>query len=267
MIRLSGKSGSSTRFEISNDGWKYWEAHQETGVERIEAEVRRLLDPAANVGPYASAFARWKEAEAMLWQDRDGEHWVTEVGHVCREAMQAFAAAFCAEQGQAVTSGPSNTLIESGRASTHCASGCGRPALRSTTRARLLGHGERSRAATGTRSREGGRADRLGRREARRDADSDGDDRVDARERSRAMSDWWIPRSVEDLEAAVERGDVTETYHLDFKQFTHAHDEETKIRVPPRCREVGHGLAVNGGVVVIGVAELHARGCTYAGGR
>ena len=78
------------------------------------------------------------------------------------------------------------------------------------------------------------------------------------------MSDWWIPRSVEDLEAAVERGDVTETYHLDFKQFTHAHDEETKIRVPPRCREVGHGLAVNGGVVVIGVAELHARGCTYA---
>ncbi len=47
------------------------------------------------------------------------------------------------------------------------------------------------------------------------------------------MSDWWIPRSVEDLHAAVERGDVTETYHLDFKQFTHAHDEETKIRVPP----------------------------------
>lgn len=110
MIRLTGKSGSSTRFEISNDGWKYWEAHQETGVERIEAEVRRLLDPAANVGPYASAFARCKEAEAMLWQDRDGEHWVTEVGHVCREAMQAFAAAFCAEQGQAVTSGPSNTV-------------------------------------------------------------------------------------------------------------------------------------------------------------
>jgi len=35
-----------------------------------------------------------EEAEAMLWQDRDGEHWVTEPGHVCREAMQAFAAAF-----------------------------------------------------------------------------------------------------------------------------------------------------------------------------
>jgi len=50
MIRLTTKSGSSTRFEITNDDWKYWEAHQETRVERIEAEVRRLLDPAPSGG-------------------------------------------------------------------------------------------------------------------------------------------------------------------------------------------------------------------------
>ena len=50
MIRLTTKLGSSTRFEITNDDWKYWEAHQETRVERIEAEVRRLLDPAPSGG-------------------------------------------------------------------------------------------------------------------------------------------------------------------------------------------------------------------------
>lgn len=70
------------------------------------------------------------------------------------------------------------------------------------------------------------------------------------------MSDWWIPRTVEDVEAAVEHGDVTETHHLDFKAFTHAEGDEDAIRVPSATvAKTVAGLAVDGGVLVLGVAE------------
>lgn len=70
------------------------------------------------------------------------------------------------------------------------------------------------------------------------------------------MSDWWVPRTAEAVDAAIEHGDIAETHHLDFKAFTHAEGSEDTIRVPSATvAKTVAGLAVDGGVLVLGVAE------------
>lgn len=110
LIRLTHKSGSISRFELTNTGWDYWEALQGAGVQRVEDEVRRLLDGAPTDGPYAAAFGKWAVAERLLWDHRESPERLTEVGHVSREVMQAFADAFCADLGEPSDLDPAKTV-------------------------------------------------------------------------------------------------------------------------------------------------------------
>jgi hypothetical protein len=59
-------------------------------VARQEAEVRRFLDADEFREAYPEAYARWSEAESLLWGARSQRE-LTTVGHKAREAMQEFA--------------------------------------------------------------------------------------------------------------------------------------------------------------------------------
>lgn len=67
------------------------------------------------------------------------------------------------------------------------------------------------------------------------------------------MDELWIPSSAEELEAAVDAGVLTETHFQEYKQFAVADDGKT--RLPPTLAKSMAGLAVDGGVIIIGVAE------------
>ena len=163
MIRLTGKSGSSTRFEITNDGW---ESGRRT--RRRASNGSRPRYGGCSILRRVSGRTRQRSLVGRRPRQCCGRtataSTVTEVGHVCREAMQALAAAFCAEQGQAVTAGRSNTVdrIRAGL-NTRYTGGCRRRAPRSMKRVlayrgtvsdlvQRLEHG----------AEEGGRVDRLG---------------------------------------------------------------------------------------------------------
>lgn len=64
------------------------------------------------------------------------------------------------------------------------------------------------------------------------------------------MSDWWIPRSPDELETALRDRTVVENHYLEFKQF------DRQGKVPETIGRSVAGLAVDGGVLVIGAKEL-----------
>ena len=68
---------------------------------------------------------------------------------------------------------------------------------------------------------------------------------------------FWIPRSVEELESAVESDSVIESHFLDCKEFTESG------RVPKTVAKCVASLAVDGGVVVLGVGEESKRNARY----
>ena len=57
---------------------------------RTESEMRSLLDAAAFRESYPRGYARWSEAEGLLWT-ADSDRDFTTVGHKSREALQEFA--------------------------------------------------------------------------------------------------------------------------------------------------------------------------------
>jgi hypothetical protein len=59
-------------------------------VEVVEQEVRRYLDGERFQARFPAAHARWLDAERALW-DAQGDRQLTDIGHVCREAMQEFS--------------------------------------------------------------------------------------------------------------------------------------------------------------------------------
>lgn len=64
------------------------------------------------------------------------------------------------------------------------------------------------------------------------------------------MSDWWIPRSIEELEAAVTSAGIEENHHCEIKQFENGNVPTKKV-----ARAVA-SLAVDGGAVIVGLSEL-----------
>jgi hypothetical protein len=67
---------------------------------RREAYVHRYLDDAATRARYPAALAKLDEADALLWAD-GGDQSLSTIGHLCREALQLFAAVLVAEVGVA----------------------------------------------------------------------------------------------------------------------------------------------------------------------
>ena len=82
-------------FDLSSQGFRlYGELQHRSGApaQQIEAELKRYLDSDAFQRSYPEAHRKWAEADKRLWAS-DSQQQLTMIGHLCREAMQEFAAA------------------------------------------------------------------------------------------------------------------------------------------------------------------------------
>jgi hypothetical protein len=68
----------------------YADARDNEPAAREESELRRFLNSEAFGAEYPRAYAKWSEADALLWR-ADSEREFTTVGHKAREALQEFA--------------------------------------------------------------------------------------------------------------------------------------------------------------------------------
>jgi len=90
-IRLS--SSGTPIFDVTSLGFRYYEhlrRKKGEAVQRVETTVREYLISPEFRAKYAEAFAKWSSAEDLLW-GTDTQEQLTTIGHLCREALQAFA--------------------------------------------------------------------------------------------------------------------------------------------------------------------------------
>jgi hypothetical protein len=92
LLRLEVGSRGAANYEVTNQGRAYhaWMKERDgEPLERVEAEVRHLLDGPDFQARHPAAYARWTEAEAALWSAESVAEF-TNIGHACREAIQLF---------------------------------------------------------------------------------------------------------------------------------------------------------------------------------
>lgn len=80
---------------ITQDGHEYYAQMRSRGGEasdRVEAEVRKLLDDHQFRTMFPGAFVRWSEAERLLWSE-DSDRDLSTIGHKAREAVQELVSA------------------------------------------------------------------------------------------------------------------------------------------------------------------------------
>lgn len=84
-------SGQNRTFHVTPLGFKYYEylMSEAAPAETLEAKVQQYLSSAEFSSEYREAFAKWSQAQTLLWaSDSQAQH--TTIGHLCREAMQLF---------------------------------------------------------------------------------------------------------------------------------------------------------------------------------
>lgn len=95
LLRTSYGSTGTMSFDMSPLGFRYYEyLKQRSGqpVQEIERTIRHHLKTDQFQRTYSEAYQKWASAETILWES-DSEEQLTTIGHLCREAMQEFAAA------------------------------------------------------------------------------------------------------------------------------------------------------------------------------
>jgi hypothetical protein len=93
LLRATSRENHGFSFRVSPAGFNYYAQMKSAGgepLQRQEAEVHRFINADAFRTAYPVAFARWSDAEALLW-GAGSEREFTTVGHKAREAMQEFA--------------------------------------------------------------------------------------------------------------------------------------------------------------------------------
>jgi hypothetical protein len=92
LLRLTYGAAGDSRFEVTPLGFKYYEwMKQQAGqpLQVIESEIRRYLGADSFRKKYPMACQKLAEAASLLWSS-DSEQQLTTIGHLCREAMQAY---------------------------------------------------------------------------------------------------------------------------------------------------------------------------------
>ncbi len=92
-LRRRFNSSGGPIFDITSAGiaeYQEWKNSQGTAVDRIETEVRKYIDDADFADRHPGSLERWHRAERLLWGS-DSTAELTNIGHLCREAMQEFA--------------------------------------------------------------------------------------------------------------------------------------------------------------------------------
>ena len=93
-LLLVTRQGRGQRsFVVTPQGSRFYEELQHssgTPTQQVEETLTRYLDSNAFQRSYPEVHRRWAEAAELLWKS-DSQQQLTTIGHLCREAMQAFA--------------------------------------------------------------------------------------------------------------------------------------------------------------------------------
>jgi hypothetical protein len=92
MLSVAHAGPHTPAYDVTPRGFKYYEILQlekGTPVERVETSLRSYIDAPLFEARHSVAFAKWKEAERLLWSG-DAASSLTAVGHHCRESLQEF---------------------------------------------------------------------------------------------------------------------------------------------------------------------------------
>lgn len=92
LVAIFYGSRGTPNFYVTPEGFRYYEEMKRAGapVETIEEELRAHLSSDEFSRSFPEAYAKWSQAESLLW-GTDSHQQLTTVGHLCREAVYAFA--------------------------------------------------------------------------------------------------------------------------------------------------------------------------------
>jgi hypothetical protein len=94
LLAVSYDERGISEFDLNPEGFDYYsqmKLRDGQPLQRVEAGTVKYLDADGFQQKYSSAYKKWKEAESLLWGS-DSERQLTTIGHLCREAVQEFAA-------------------------------------------------------------------------------------------------------------------------------------------------------------------------------
>jgi hypothetical protein len=94
-LTVSYGSRGTPSYDITPEGFAYYEYLKKSmgePTERVENTIRSYLEAETFRAKYPQAYAKWSEAESMLWGS-DSERQLSTIGHLLREAIQEFATA------------------------------------------------------------------------------------------------------------------------------------------------------------------------------
>jgi hypothetical protein len=93
LLTVSYNRQGEELYDVSQQGYRYYEELQRrkgAPVERISSNLRNYLNAQGFLDEHRTSYSKWVEAEEILWGG-DSSQRLTTIGHLCREAMQAFA--------------------------------------------------------------------------------------------------------------------------------------------------------------------------------
>jgi hypothetical protein len=94
LIYIAAIGGRGTpNYEIAPEGYEYYsdlKNERAEPIRQVEADVQYLLDSDGFAAKHPKAAAKWREAARKLWGP-EPEQDLTNIGHLCREAIQEFA--------------------------------------------------------------------------------------------------------------------------------------------------------------------------------
>ncbi len=91
-MSADGRTGRNG-FYVTQAGFAFYAdlmARKGQPLERVQNVTREYVDSASFQRRYPAAYAKWAQAESMLWES-DSNPSFTTIGHLSREAMQEFA--------------------------------------------------------------------------------------------------------------------------------------------------------------------------------
>lgn len=95
LLNVTHRQRGARLFDVSPRGFQVYEElrrHADTPLRQVEGDLTYYLASATFQQSYPEAYRKWAEAARKLWAS-DSEQQLTTIGHLCREAMQAFATA------------------------------------------------------------------------------------------------------------------------------------------------------------------------------
>jgi hypothetical protein len=122
---LSYNSQGSRLFYVQPQGIQFYEETKRSSpaLQTLEDELRHFIGAREFQESHPTAFAKWEQAASLLWA-ADSAQQLSTIGHLCREALQEFAASLAdLERVDVSTIEPSKTVsrlkaVLAGRAAT-----------------------------------------------------------------------------------------------------------------------------------------------------